>query len=128
DGAGFRHACRGRTAQRRRIVRSPGRRSGESDQLRGRRPAAGLPAATADGARRGHLQDREARPGHVVTASSLLLDTVHEPDTDAAPGSPLATWPARAGAFAIDVLLGIAVIATMAVSAWSAPWRGWLWW
>jgi Mce-associated membrane protein len=59
---------------------------------------------------------------------TAVLDTVHEPDIDAAPGPPLATWPARAGAFAIDVLLGIAVIATMAVSAWSAPWRGWLWW
>ncbi len=43
-------------------------------------------------------------------------------------GPALATWPARAGAFAIDVLLGVAVIATMAVCAWSAPWRGWLWW
>jgi Mce-associated membrane protein len=59
---------------------------------------------------------------------TAVLDTVHEPDIDAAPGPPPATWPARAGAFAIDVLLGIAVIATMAVSAWSAPWRGWLWW
>jgi Mce-associated membrane protein len=62
-----------------------------------------------------------------VTSSSLVLDASAEPDTDAA-GPPLATWPARAGAVAVDVLLGVAVIATMAVSAWSAPWRGWLWW
>jgi Mce-associated membrane protein len=58
---------------------------------------------------------------------TAVLDASAEPDTDAA-GPPLATWPARAGAFAVDVLLGVAVIATMAVSAWSAPWRGWLWW
>jgi Mce-associated membrane protein len=62
-----------------------------------------------------------------VTSSSLVLDASAEPDTDAA-GPPLATWPARAGAVAVDVLLGVAVIATMAVSAWSAPWLGWLWW
>ena len=49
-------------------------------------------------------------------------------DTDVVSGPSLASWPARAGAFAIDVLLGVAVIATMAVSAWSAPWLGWLWW
>lgn len=60
---------------------------------------------------------------------TAVLDTVDEkPDTAVTPEPPLATWPARAGAFAIDVLLGVAVIATMAVSAWSAPWRGWLWW
>jgi Mce-associated membrane protein len=53
---------------------------------------------------------------------------VDVPTTEAAPGPALATWPARAGAFAVDVLLGIAVIATMAVCAWSAPWTGWLWW
>jgi len=40
----------------------------------------------------------------------------------------VASWPARAGAFAVDVLLGVAVIATMAVLAVTAPWRGWLWW
>jgi Mce-associated membrane protein len=35
---------------------------------------------------------------------------------------------ARAGAFSVDVLLGIAVIATMALLTLSAPQRGWLWW
>jgi Mce-associated membrane protein len=40
----------------------------------------------------------------------------------------VASWPARAGAFAVDVLLGVAVVATMAVLAVTAPWRGWLWW
>jgi Mce-associated membrane protein len=49
-------------------------------------------------------------------------------DIEEVSGPSLASWPARAGAFAIDVLLGFAVIATMAVSAWSAPWLGWLWW
>src|SRR4029453_6043295 len=47
---------------------------------------------------------------------------------ESAPEQPAASWLARAGAFSIDVLLGVAVIATMAVLALSAPWRGWLWW
>jgi len=59
---------------------------------------------------------------------TAVLDTVHAPDTDEASEPRLASWPVRAGAFAVDVLLGVAVIATMAVSAWSAPWLGWLWW
>ncbi len=59
---------------------------------------------------------------------TAVLDTVNAPDTDEASGPRLASWPARAGAFAVDVLLGVAVIATMAVSALSAPWLGWLWW
>jgi Mce-associated membrane protein len=47
---------------------------------------------------------------------------------DSAPEQPTASWLARAGAFAIDVLLGVAVIATMALLTLSAPQRGWLWW
>lgn len=60
---------------------------------------------------------------------TAVLDA--SPDT-AAPESEsadaLASWPARAGAFAIDVLLGVAVVATMALLALTAPQRGWLWW
>ncbi|MGV0871334.1 RDD family protein [Mycolicibacterium sp. XJ879] len=41
---------------------------------------------------------------------------------------PLASWPARAGAFAVDVLVGLGVLATLALVAWTAPLRGWLWW
>jgi Mce-associated membrane protein len=63
-----------------------------------------------------------------VTSSSLVLDTSDATDTEVAAGPSPASWPARAGAFSVDVLLGIAVITTMAVSAWSAPWLGWLWW
>ena len=62
---------------------------------------------------------------------TAVLDTVNSSDsidTEVVSGPSLASWPARAGAFAIDVLLGVAVIATMAVSAWSAPWLDWLWW
>jgi Mce-associated membrane protein len=53
------------------------------------------------------------------------------PDTvtdDSVPERPTASWLARAGAFAVDVLLGVAVIATMALLVLSAPQRGWLWW
>ena len=41
---------------------------------------------------------------------------------------PAASWLARAGAFAVDVLLGLGVIATMALLALAAPQFGWLWW
>ncbi|HET6734183.1 RDD family protein [Mycobacterium sp.] len=55
-----------------------------------------------------------------VTPDASVDDTTTE--------QPLASWPARAGAFAVDVLLGVAVIATMALLWLMAPQRGWLWW
>jgi Mce-associated membrane protein len=45
----------------------------------------------------------------------------------ASPGVP-ASWAARAGAFAVDVLVGLAVIATMALLTLSAPRQDLLWW
>ncbi|MGH3643660.1 MAG: RDD family protein [Mycobacterium sp.] len=39
-----------------------------------------------------------------------------------------ASWHARAGALALDVLPGVAVIATMALLAVTTPVWGWLWW
>ena len=60
---------------------------------------------------------------------TAVLDAT--PDTvadDSAPELPTASWLARAGALAIDVLLGVAVIVTMALLTLSAPQRGWLWW
>jgi Mce-associated membrane protein len=54
---------------------------------------------------------------------------------DATPEAPVelpavrpASWAARAGAFLVDVLLGVAVIATMALLWQMSPARGWLWW
>lgn len=49
-------------------------------------------------------------------------------EADTAPPEPTATWHARAGAFALDVLVGLAVVATMALLSLSAPLFGWLWW
>ena len=40
----------------------------------------------------------------------------------------LASWPVRAGAFAVDLLPGLAVITTMALQALTAPGDGWLRW
>lgn len=40
----------------------------------------------------------------------------------------LASWPARAGAFAIDVLAPAGLIATLGLLAWSSPLYGWFWW
>ena len=59
---------------------------------------------------------------------TVVLDTADASATEAATEHPVAAWPTRVGAFAVDVLVGVAVIATLAVSAWSAPWLGWLWW
>ncbi|AQT82475.1 hypothetical protein B1R94_01115 [Mycolicibacterium litorale] len=39
-----------------------------------------------------------------------------------------AGWWARAGAFALDVLLGTAVVIICLLVAWAAPLRGWVWW
>lgn len=40
----------------------------------------------------------------------------------------LASWPARAGAYAIDVLAPTGLIATLALLAWAAPLYDWFWW
>jgi Mce-associated membrane protein len=58
-----------------------------------------------------------------------VLDLTPETAADeSAPQQPTASWLARAGAFSVDVLLGVAVIVTMALLTLSAPQRGWLWW
>ncbi|MCV7278762.1 RDD family protein [Mycolicibacterium flavescens] len=51
-----------------------------------------------------------------------------ETEPERAVEDPLASWGARAGAFAIDVLLGWAVLATLALVALAAPVRSSLWW
>lgn len=40
----------------------------------------------------------------------------------------LASWPARAGAFAIDVLAPAGLIVALGLLAWSVPPYGWSWW
>ena len=47
---------------------------------------------------------------------------------DRRPTQPLASWRARAGAFCLDALLGVGVLAVLAPLALTAPQRGWLWW
>jgi Mce-associated membrane protein len=60
---------------------------------------------------------------------TAVIDTTSDASLDdAVSEQPLASWPARVGAFAVDVLLGVAVIATLALVALTAPVRGWLWW
>ena len=61
-----------------------------------------------------------------MTAVAETPDVVDPAATDA-PGE-LATWPARAGAFAIDVLAGTGLLVTLALLAASAPLYGWFWW
>jgi Mce-associated membrane protein len=60
---------------------------------------------------------------------TAVLDVTPETAAEeSAPEQQTASWLARAGAFSIDVLLGVAVIATTALLTLSAPQRGWLWW
>jgi len=54
-------------------------------------------------------------------------DDVQDSTAQVAVG-PVANWVARAGAFAIDVLLGLGAVATALLVCGSAPPRGWLWW
>lgn len=60
---------------------------------------------------------------------TAVLDATPDADEgDTAPPEPTAAWHARAGAFALDVLVGLAVVATMALLSLSAPLFGRLWW
>jgi len=60
---------------------------------------------------------------------TAVLDLTPETAADeSAPEQQTASWLARAAAFWLDVLLGIAVVVTMALLTLSAPQRGWLWW
>ncbi|MDX1872270.1 RDD family protein [Mycolicibacterium sp. 120266] len=41
---------------------------------------------------------------------------------------PVASWAARAGALAVDVLFGVAAVAVLGLLVWISPWQGWQWW
>ena len=49
-------------------------------------------------------------------------------DTDTAPGVIHAGWAARAGAFVIDVVIGVLTVATLVLVAWTTAQRSPLWW
>ena len=60
---------------------------------------------------------------------TAVLDATPDAPADTAERiDPPASWAARAGAFAVDVLLGLSVVAVMALLAQSAPRFGWVWW
>ncbi|WP_286137610.1 RDD family protein [Mycobacterium sp. IS-3022] len=59
----------------------------------------------------------------------MTLDTTSDsPTTDEVAVEPVASWAARAGAFAVDVLIGVAVLVTLALVSLTAPLRSPLWW
>lgn len=60
--------------------------------------------------------------------TAVLDETPDIDEVEPAPPEPTATWHARAGALALDVVAGLAVVATMALLSLSAPLFGWLWW
>ncbi|BBX19283.1 hypothetical protein CRI77_00190 [Mycolicibacterium duvalii] len=59
---------------------------------------------------------------------TTVLDRTAAPEHEPAESAPLASWPARAGAWAVDVLTPLGVAATMALLALSAPADGWARW
>ncbi|MHC9292651.1 RDD family protein [Mycobacterium sp. LTG2003] len=59
---------------------------------------------------------------------TAVLDSTDVETVNDTPDVPLASWAARVGAFAIDVLPGLAAVASLALLALSAPLYGWLWW
>src|SRR4051794_15568518 len=58
------------------------------------------------------------------------MDTEGPDDGIVAPSAetPVASWSSRAGALAIDVLFGVAVVAVMFQLTWISPWMSWQWW
>jgi Mce-associated membrane protein len=61
--------------------------------------------------------------------TAVFLDTESQASPDAATMDvPLASWRGRAGAFAVDFVPGLGVIATMALLALTAPADGWTRW
>ena len=61
----------------------------------------------------------------MTVALDDATDTAADEPTDA---GHVAGWWERAGAFGIDVLCPLAVVATALLIGWSAPRGGWLWW
>lgn len=59
---------------------------------------------------------------------SSVLDTPAAAEDAVIDQAPLASWQARAGAFAIDMLPGAGTVVTLALLAWTAPLLGWVWW
>lgn len=60
--------------------------------------------------------------------TAVLDETSEAPADHPTPDVPLASWSVRAGAFAVDMLPGLGVVATMALLALTAPGDGWLRW
>jgi Mce-associated membrane protein len=60
--------------------------------------------------------------------TAVLDDANTESVTDQVEPDCLASWLSRAGAFAVDVLFGLAVLAALALVAWTLPPFGWAWW
>ncbi len=60
---------------------------------------------------------------------TAVLDTNPEAPTQTVePDVRLASWPVRAGAFAVDILPGLSVAAATAPWTLTGPRLGWLWW
>lgn len=63
-----------------------------------------------------------------VALDDVLSGIAESPDTTDTPDVRVAGWWARAGAFCIDVLFGLAAALSLLLIGWSAPRGGWVWW
>ncbi|MGB8503415.1 RDD family protein, partial [Mycobacterium sp.] len=61
-------------------------------------------------------------------SSAVLHEAEPESVTEEVETNPVASWWSRAGAFAIDVLFGLTVVASFALAWFTAPFHSWLWW
>ena len=61
-------------------------------------------------------------------SSAVLHEAEPESVTEEVEASSFASWRLRGGAFAIDVLFGLTVVASFALAWFTAPFHSWLWW
>jgi Mce-associated membrane protein len=60
--------------------------------------------------------------------TAVLEQAETESVTEQVEADSVASWLSRAGAFAVDVLFGLAVFAVLVLAWFTAPPYGWLWW
>lgn len=60
--------------------------------------------------------------------TAVVEETQTAPAVEAVSDNTLASWPARGGAIAVDLLPGVGVVATAALAVLTVPQRGLWWW
>ncbi|RDH80319.1 RDD family protein [Mycolicibacterium moriokaense] len=60
--------------------------------------------------------------------TTVLDASPNAPADDGSPTQQLASWPSRAGALCLDLLVGLGVLGVLVPLVLTAPRGGWLWW